>query len=218
MKKQNKKEASIPDVNQILKKLKKYFPDASCELHHETPFQLLIATILSAQCTDVQVNKVTPKLFSLFPTAKLLAKAPLLLIEETIRSTGFYKNKAKNIKACAEKIETQFKGQVPDKMEDLIELPGVGRKTANVVLSNAFHVNVGIVVDTHVKRIANLLGLTQSLDPLKIEQDLLPLFPQKDWGLLSHLLIFLGRRICSAKKPNCSECPLKDICPSSSLN
>jgi endonuclease-3 len=198
----------------ILKRLKKEFPDAHCELVHENPFQLLIATILSAQCTDVRVNMVTPVLFKKYPSAKNLAKASLLDVEDIIRSTGFYRNKAKNIVACAQDLMDHFQGDVPQKMEELSALPGVGRKTANVVLGNAFNINIGIVVDTHVKRISSLLKLTKSAQPEKIEQDLMKLFPQNDWTLLSHLFIFLGRRICIARRPQCSKCPLKDLCPS----
>lgn len=202
----------------IYQKLKKYFPNAHCELHHKGPFQLLIATILSAQCTDERVNMVTPILFKAFPTSKELANAKQEDVEEIIRSTGFFKNKARNIIGCARSLELNYHGVIPKCMDGLICLPGVGRKTANVLLGNAFNINEGIVVDTHVKRISNLLGLTDKDDPVKIEQDLISLFPQKIWTELSHLFIFLGRSICIARRPRCYECPVKDLCPSSNYS
>ena len=198
----------------ILKRLKSQFPDAHCELIHENPFQLTIATILSAQCTDARVNMVTPVLFKKFPTPKKLALAEISEIENIIKSTGFFRNKAKNIKACAEEIVSIHHGEVPQTMEELSALSGVGRKTANVVLGNAFNINEGIVVDTHVKRISSLLKLTKSSQPEKIEKDLIKLFPQEDWTLISHLFIFLGRKTCIARRPKCSECSLNDLCPS----
>ncbi|MFP5491513.1 MAG: endonuclease III [Bacteriovoracia bacterium] len=206
-----KKQDKAPE---IYRRLTKAFPDAHCELNHETPFQLLIATILSAQCTDVRVNMVTPLLFKTYPTPEKLALADQLSVEEIIRSTGFYKNKAKNIIGCAQALVTHHKGQVPQSIEELAALPGVGRKTANVVLSNCFDINEGVVVDTHVKRISNLLGLTKEETPEKIEVDLMKLFPQKNWGMLSHLMIFLGRRTCIARRPQCDLCVLLDLCPS----
>lgn len=199
---------------EIYRRLAKTFPDAHCELNHETPFQLLIATILSAQCTDVRVNMVTPLLFKTFPTPEKLAQASQLSVEEIIRSTGFYKNKAKNIVGCAQALVTHHEGQVPQSIDELAALPGVGRKTANVVLSNCFNINEGVVVDTHVKRISTLLGLTKEETPEKIENDLMKLFPKKDWGMLSHLMIFLGRRTCIARRPQCDLCVLIDLCPS----
>lgn len=206
-----KKQDKAPE---IYRRLTKAFPDAHCELNHETPFQLLIATILSAQCTDVRVNMVTPLLFKTYPTPEKLALADQLSVEEIIRSTGFYKNKAKNIIGCAQALVTHHKGQVPQSIEELAALPGVGRKTANVVLSNCFDINEGVVVDTHVKRISTLLGLTKEETPEKIEVDLMKLFPQKNWGMLSHLMIFLGRRTCIARRPQCDLCVLLDLCPS----
>lgn len=206
-----KKQDKAPE---IYRRLSKAFPDAHCELNHETPFQLLIATILSAQCTDVRVNMVTPLLFKTFPTPEKLAKADQLSLEEIIRSTGFYKNKAKNIIGCAHALVTYHKGEVPQSIDELAALPGVGRKTANVVLSNCFNINEGVVVDTHVKRISTLLGLTKEETPEKIEVDLMKLFPKKDWGMLSHLMIFLGRRTCIARRPQCELCVLLDLCPS----
>lgn len=198
--------------------LKKEFPDAHCELLHNSPFELLIATILSAQCTDARVNMVTPILFKKYNNPQKLANANQTDVEKIIHSTGFYKNKATNIIHCAQKLVEDHQGELPQTMEELIKLPGVGRKTANVVLGNAFNLNYGIVVDTHVKRITNLLGLTKSQDPKKIEEDLIKIFPREHWTNLSHLLIFLGRKICIARTPKCRECCLKDICPSSQAN
>ncbi|OFZ27159.1 MAG: endonuclease III [Bdellovibrionales bacterium RIFOXYB1_FULL_37_110] len=197
---------------QILKILKATYPDAKCELHFNNNFELLIATILSAQCTDVMVNKVTPLLFNKYPDPDHLAKASAQDIEKIIKPTGFYKNKAKNILATSVILTKQYSSQIPNEMSELIQLPGVGRKTANVVLSNGYGINVGIVVDTHVKRISTLLKLTTSSDPTTIENDLIALFPKKDWGILSHLLIAHGRKICMAKKPRCFECPLNKYC------
>ncbi len=197
----------------IYDRLKKKFPDAHCELYHRNPFELLIATILSAQCTDVRVNMVTPNLFEKYPTLEKLAKAKLTEVENLIRSINFYKNKSLNIIACAQKLIEHYQSEVPKTVEELITLPGVGRKTANVVLGNAFQINTGIVVDTHVKRTSTLLGLTKFTDPAKIEQDLMKLFPNSTWTDLSHLLIFLGRRICIARRPQCDLCPLKEVCP-----
>ena len=206
-----KKQDKAPE---IYRRLTKAFPDAHCELNHENPFQLLIATILSAQCTDVRVNMVTPLLFKTYPNPEKLALAEQLSVEEIIRSTGFYKNKAKNIIGCAQALVSSHKGQVPQSIEELAALPGVGRKTANVVLSNCFDINEGVVVDTHVKRISGLLGLTKEETPEKIEVDLMKLFPQKDCGMLSHLMIFHGRRTCIARRPQCDLCVLLDLCPS----
>ncbi len=207
MKKQEK-------AHEIYQRLDRVFPDAHCELDHESPFQLLIATILSAQCTDVRVNMVTPALFRAYPTPSALAAAPISHVEELVRSTGFYKNKAKNIVGCARSLVELHGGQVPRSIEELAALPGVGRKTANVVLSNCFDVNEGVVVDTHVKRITGLLGLSKAATPEKIEEDLMKLFPRDQWGQLSHLLIFHGRRTCIARRPQCDLCVLVDLCPS----
>ncbi len=192
--------------------LKAPFPEAHCELIYNNPFQLLVATILSAQCTDKQVNKVTPALFAEYPDAESMSNAPIEKIEELIHSTGFYKNKAKNIKSMAYALVKEHNFQVPDNMESLVKLPGVGRKTANVVLGNAFKVP-GMVVDTHVKRITNRYGLTKNSDPEKIEQDLMKIFPRKRWTELSHQLVLFGRYFCTAKKPNCNECKIFAYCP-----
>jgi endonuclease-3 len=192
--------------------LAKRFPEAHCELEAETPFQLLIATILSAQCTDVRVNSVTPHLFAKFPDPQTLAQANQREIEKIIHSTGFYKNKAKNIIACAQQLVTDFHGEVPRNIDELASLAGVGRKTANVVLGNAFGIPSGVVVDTHVKRTAGLIGLTRQTLPEKIESELMKLFMPEQWIQLPHYLIFLGRRICVARRPQCEICPLNHFC------
>lgn len=193
--------------------IKKNYPNAHCELNHKNPYELIIATILSAQCTDERVNKVTQILFDKYPTPESLAEGHLEEIEEIIRPTGFFKNKAKNIKSCSEKIISQFHGQVPKTAEELTTLPGVGRKTANVVLGVAFQIANGVVVDTHVSRLSQRIGFSKNQTPEKIEMDLQALFPKKEWIMLSHYLIFHGRRWCKARNPNCSECFLKDQCP-----
>jgi endonuclease-3 len=198
----------------ILARLKEAYPDAHCELDFSSPFQLICATILSAQCTDVRVNMVTPVLFAKYPHARALADARQEDVEEIIRSTGFFRNKAKSLIGMAQAVVAEHKGEIPATMDALVALPGVGRKTANVVLGNAFAINAGIVVDTHVARLSARLGLTRHTDPVKIEQDLMALTPQDDWALLSHLLIFHGRRICIARKPKCGECVLAELCPS----
>jgi endonuclease-3 len=199
----------------VLARLHQLYPDAHCELDFTNAFQLLIATILSAQCTDKRVNMVTPRLFAEYPDPRALASARPERIEELIRSTGFYRNKAKSIMGMAAAVEERHGGAVPDEMDALVKLPGVGRKTANVILGNAFAKNEGIVVDTHVDRLAHRLGFTKQHDAVKIENDLMPLFPREKWALISHLLIWHGRRVCDAKKPRCGECVLRDICPSS---
>lgn len=199
---------------EILSRLKREYPDAHCELDFETPLQLLIATILSAQCTDKRVNMVTPDLFKTFPDAESLSAADPEKLEELIRSTGFFRNKTKSLLGMSAAVAERHGGNVPSTMEELFQLPGVGRKTANVVLGNAFGINEGVVVDTHVGRLAVRLGLTDETDPVKVEQVLMALFPREDWGLLSHLLIFHGRRVCIARAPKCPECVLNDICPS----
>src|SRR5678815_3696345 len=204
-------------VAKIIAGLQKAYPDAHCELNHSNPLELLIATILSAQCTDKRVNLVTPQLFKRYPSAKAYANAPTADLEDAIRTTGFFRNKAKSIKSACSALVERFEGQVPRTMEELRELGGVGRKTANVVLGNAFNINCGIVVDTHVARLSGRLGLTRHADPVRIEQDLMALTPQDDWALLSHLLIFHGRRICIARKPKCGECVLAELCPSASM-
>ena len=201
----------------ILDRLKRAYPDARCALDHRNAFELLVATILSAQTTDVRVNLVTPKLFSRYPNAAALARARQPDVEAIIKSTGFFRNKARSIIGMAQAVVADHKGRVPGTMEELLTLPGVGRKTANVVLGNAFGLNEGVVVDTHVARLSRLLGLTRQTDPVKIEQALMKLFPRDDWALLSHLLIFHGRRVCIARRPKCGECVLADLCPSARL-
>jgi endonuclease-3 len=201
----------------VLRRLKRRFPDARCALDHEDAYQLLVATILSAQCTDARVNMVTPELFTRYPGPAELARARPSDVEEMIRSTGFFRNKTRSLIGMAQAVVADHRGQVPRSMEELRVLPGVGRKTANVVLGNAYGINEGITVDTHVARVSRRLGLTDQEDPVKIERDLMPLFPRKEWALLSHLLIFHGRQICLARRPRCGECPLSDLCPSAAL-
>ncbi len=198
----------------ILERLKGAYPAAKCALDHRNAFELVVATILSAQCTDVRVNLVTPGLFARYPDAFALARADQADVEEIIKSTGFFRNKARSLIGMARALVAEHGGEVPRTMEQLRVLPGVGRKTANVVLGNAFGINEGITVDTHVARLSGLLRLTKHDDPIKIEQDLMPLFPQADWALLSHLLIFHGRQVCIARRPRCGECVLADLCPS----
>lgn len=200
-------------VKKIIRLFQKHNPDASCALVHSNPWELLVATILSAQCTDARVNKVTPALFKAFPTPKDMAKAKVEEIEELIRSTGFFHNKAVNIKATAEILQKKFNGEVPKEMSDLVDLKGVGRKTANVVLGNAYGIASGVVVDTHVMRLSNRLGLTQKKDPVKIEHELNDLVPKEHWIQFSHWLILHGRSICPARKPHCDECYLNKLCP-----
>jgi endonuclease-3 len=192
-----------------------HYPDAHCALDFKTPFQLLIATILSAQCTDKRVNMVTPALFKRYPTPAALAAAKPEELEEMIKSTGFFRNKTKSLIGMSTAIAERHDGRVPSEMGSLVKLPGVGRKTANVILGNAFDTNEGVVVDTHVTRLSQRLGLTKQTDPAKIEQDLMKLFPREQWTMLSHLLIEHGRQICEARRPKCEECFLNDICPSS---
>jgi len=198
-------------VERILALLNEHYPDADCSLHHVDPFQLLTATILSAQCTDERVNMVTPALFARYPDARAMAEASVEDIEAIIRSTGFYHNKARNIKACSSILVDRFGSEVPADLEILVALPGIGRKTANVILGNAYKIP-GIVVDTHVGRISRRLGLTHHKDPAKVEQDLMKLIPPERWVLFSHQLILHGRRICQARKPKTSECPLEPYC------
>jgi endonuclease-3 len=199
---------------EILARLKRAYPDAHCALDFTNPFELLCATILSAQCTDVRVNMVTPVLFRKYPDAAALAGARQADVEEIIRSTGFFRNKAKNLIGMAQAVVADHDGEIPASMEALVRLPGVGRKTANVILGNAFGMNEGIVVDTHVTRVSGRLGLTTATDPVKIEQDLMKLTPRDDWALLSHLLITHGRNVCVARKPKCEVCVLAELCPS----
>ena len=202
---------------EILTRLRAAYPDARCALDHQNAFELLCATILSAQCTDARVNLVTPALFAAYPTPAALARASQADVEEIIKSTGFFRNKARSLIGMAQALVADHGGEVPRTMEELLTLPGVGRKTANVILGNAYGINEGITVDTHVARLARLLGLTRQDDPAKIEQDLMPLFPRDHWGLLSHLLIFHGRRVCIARRPRCGECVLSDLCPSATV-
>lgn len=201
-------------LKEILKRLKKQYPELRTVLQHSNPFELLVATILSAQTTDAHVNRVTETLFSKYRSIKDYADASADVFRKDVSSVNFYNNKAKNIQASARIILEKFGGKVPRTMEELVTLPGVARKTANIVLSNAFGINEGIAVDTHVKRLANRLGLTKHEDPVKIEQDLMALTPKADWGTLSHLLIAHGRAVCKAKQPRHNDCVLYDICPS----
>jgi endonuclease-3 len=196
----------------IIQHLKKKYPDAHCALNHENAFQLLIATILSAQCTDERVNMVTPALFKKYPTPQAMAKADVKDIESLIKSTGFYKNKAKNIKACCQQIVEKFKGEVPQTLEELHSLPGVGRKTANVVLGNVFHVP-SMVVDTHVTRLSNRLGLVKGRDAVKIEFALQKIVPKDEWTMYSHYMIYHGRKVCRARNPACDSCFIEKYCP-----
>jgi endonuclease-3 len=201
-------------ASEIEKRLLAEYPTAHCELDYTTPLQLVVATILSAQCTDKRVNMVTPTLFAKYPTVQTLAAAKIEDIEELVKTTGFFRSKAKNILGMANMLVEKHGGEVPKTIEELVLLPGVGRKTANVVLGNAFGINVGVVVDTHVARLSARFGLTRETDPVKIEQALIPLFPQPGWTMLSHLMIWHGRRTCDARKPKCAECVIRDICPS----
>ena len=197
--------------------LKAEYPDARTELDWKNPLELLVATMLSAQTTDVQVNKVTQGLFAKYRTAEDYAHADPTELEEDIRPTGFYRNKARSLRNMADALVEEHGGEVPGTMQELVALPGVGRKTANVVLGNAFGVDEGIVVDTHVRRVSGRLGLTENKDPVKIEQDLMKVVPEEDWTVFSHLLILHGRRTCKARKPDCPNCILNDICPSAEL-
>ena len=209
-----KSTSSLPErVRLIISKLKRTYPDAHCELHHSNPLQLLIATILSAQCTDERVNKVTPALFARCQTARDFAEIPLAELEGLVRTTGFFRAKAKSIRGCAAALVQDHRGEVPRTMEHLHKLPGVGRKTANVVLGNAFNLAEGIVVDTHVGRLSRRMGLTRQTDPVKVEKALVKIVPKEDWTLFSHLLIWHGRRRCSARKPDCAQCEISAACP-----
>ena len=200
-------------LGQVLSLLKKRYPRAECALHYDTPLQLLVATILSAQCTDKRVNQVTTWLFKKYPSSQAFAKAVLKKLEQDIYSTGFYHSKAKNIKGACQKIEKQFQGQVPTTLDALLTLPGVGRKTAHVILGTAFGISSGVVVDTHVKRLSNRLNFVKSKDPKKIELSLCQLLPKKDWIYFSHALIWHGRGLCKARRPLCHECFLSALCP-----
>ena len=199
---------------EVYARLAREYPDAHCELDHRNPLELLCATILSAQCTDKRVNMVTPTLFSRYPDARALSEADPAELEEIIRSTGFFRSKTKSLLGMSSAVVEKHGGEVPATMDALVKLPGVGRKTANVVLGNAFGRNEGIVVDTHVSRLSARLGFTKETDAVKIEEALIPLFPREQWTMLSHLLIFHGRRICEARTPKCEACVLNDICPS----
>ena len=200
-------------THSILVRLKRLYPDATCSLTYSTPVQLLVATILSAQCTDERVNKVTPELFRQFPDAESLGNAPIEELENLVRSTGFYRNKAKNIKAACQMIVKDFGGKVPRTMEELLLLRGVARKTANVVMAHAFGINAGVTVDTHVSRLSQRLGLTKHEDAVRIERDLMKLLPQADWENWSIRIIYHGRAVCKARNPACEECELADLCP-----
>ncbi|MFM2294024.1 MAG: hypothetical protein RLZZ350_437 [Verrucomicrobiota bacterium] len=200
---------------EIISVLRATYPNAHCELNFANPLQLLVATILSAQCTDKRVNLVTAELFARYRTARDFADAPLADLEQTVKTTGFFRNKAKNIQACCRALVAQHGGEVPRTMDELHALAGVGRKTANVVLGNAFDLNVGVVVDTHVTRLSNRLGLTKTSDAVKLEQELMPLVPRAQWTLFSHWLIWHGRRRCAARRPDCPNCELAALCPSS---
>ena len=205
---------SAAPASEVTARLKAEYPDARTELDWSNPLELLVATILSAQTTDVQVNRVTESLFSKYRTAEDYADSTPDELEEDIRPTGFYRNKARSLRGMARALVAEHGGEVPRTMSELVALPGVGRKTANVVLGNAFDTNEGIVVDTHVRRVSGRLGLTESSDPVKIEQELMRSVPERDWTIFSHLLILHGRRTCKARKPDCPNCILNDICPS----
>ncbi len=199
-------------ANELVKILKETYPDAKCSLDFKTPFEMVVAVMLSAQCTDERVNKTTPSIFSKYSTPEDFARIDIKELEELIHPCGFYKNKAKNIKACAQMIVEKFGGQVPKTMEELVSLPGVGRKSANVVMLEAFGDAQGIAVDTHCKRIANKMGLSNEKEPEKIEQDLLKIFEKKDYKDINHLLIWHGRNTCIARNPKCEECKVKEMC------
>lgn len=206
-------EARSERAREIIARLSREYPDATTALDHRSPFELLVATILSAQCTDKRVNLVTPNVFSRYPDAAALARANQEELEEIIRSTGFFRNKAKNLIACARAMVERHGGVVPDTMEELVALGGVGRKTANVVLGNAFGKDEGVVVDTHVQRISGLLALTRESDPVKIEADLMKIVPRDHWTVLPHLLILHGRAVCVARRPRCADCVINELCP-----
>jgi endonuclease III len=202
---------------EILARLRSEYPDSRCSLDFQNPLQLLVATVLAAQCTDERVNKATPALFRRCPDARAYAEIPLPELEELVRTTGFYRNKARALQNLGRALIADHGGEVPATMEELKALPGVGRKTANVVLGNAFKINAGIVVDTHVQRLSRRLGLTEQTDPEKIERDLLPLVPQEEWTRWSHLLIDHGRKVCKARKPECPACIVAELCPSAEV-
>lgn len=200
---------------EIYDRLRAEYPDAKCALDHRNPYELIVATILSAQCTDVRVNMVTPALFERFPGAPSLSEAAPEVLEGMIKSTGFFRNKTKSLLGMANAVMEKHGGEIPNTMEQLVKLPGVGRKTANVVLGNAFGIDEGVVVDTHVSRLSNRLALSRETDPVKIEQDLIALYPKERWTMLSHLLISHGREVCDARRPECERCVVNQLCPSS---
>jgi endonuclease III len=204
-------------IDEILQRLAVAYPDATCALNHRSPFELLVATILSAQCTDERVNMVTPALFAKYRQPEEYLSVPVEELERDIHSTGFFRNKAKSIRGAAQLLVEQFGGELPRTMEEMLTLPGVARKTANVVLGTAFGLAEGIAVDTHVRRLSRRLGLTQHDDPVKIERDLMALVPREGWISVSHRLILHGRQICHARRPNCAGCTLTDLCPSAFL-
>jgi endonuclease-3 len=207
-------ESTEPRVRMLIERLKAAYPDAATALHHDNPYQLLVATILSAQCTDERVNKVTPALFARFPDPLSMKNSDVAEVEQLIRTTGFFHNKTKSIRGAASRIVEAYGGKVPSRMEDLLSLPGVARKTANVVLGSGFGIADGIVVDTHVYRVSRRLGLTRAGNVIDVEKDLMRIVPRSEWILFAHLLIFHGRRICVARKPRCAMCPVVDLCPS----
>jgi endonuclease-3 len=209
--------AKLARTAEIAARLSAAYPGTRIALDFRNPFELLVATVLAAQCTDQRVNAVTPALFRRFPTARDLAAADITELEELVRTTGFYRNKARAIKALSQALTDDHGGEVPPRMDDLRQLPGVGRKTANVVLGNAFGMNEGVVVDTHVQRLSRRLGLTQQTDPEKIEADLMKLVPREGWTTFANLLIDHGRKICKARKPECGVCPVADLCPSAEV-
>lgn len=200
-------------ASEILRRLRKAYPDARCELNFSNPLELAVAAILSAQCTDKRVNQITPALFKKYRTARDWANASQEVLESEIRSTGFFRNKAKNIRALCAELDAKHGGRVPDDFETLVKLPGIGRKTANLLMVSAFD-RPGIIVDTHFRRLSQRLGFTDSDDPDRIEEDLKQIVPEKDWGAWSHAMVFHGRRCCFARKPNCQGCPINDLCPS----
>lgn len=200
------------DISNLIELLKKEYPDAKCSLNFDTPFQLLISVMLSAQCTDERVNKTTSELFKNYRTPEDFINLDIKKLEKLIHPCGFYRTKAKHIKECSLKIVNDYNGQVPQSIDDLIKLPGIGRKSANVIMSDAFHTPVGIAVDTHVKRVSKRIGLTNNIDPIKVEIDLLQLFDIEHLSKINHLLIFHGRKICTAKNPKCYNCPLNSLC------
>ncbi len=211
------KRARRQRTGEILKRLEREYPDAHCALDFSNPLELLVATILSAQCTDVRVNMVTPELFARCPTAEAYAEIPTPELEELIRSTGFFRNKARSLKGMGQALVEEHGGEVPAEMAALLALPGVARKTANVVLGNAFGIDEGVVVDTHVNRLSNRLALTAEKTPDKIERDLMELVPREKWTLWAHLLIYHGRQVCKARKPDCGSCALLDLCPAAEV-